>query len=552
MSRPRRPAPLVAAALVAALASPSAHAWRGVQSRPSGALRSRAAVRAADTMVTTPETSTAAPTPPPSRDIVSGVSADPSKVAAAFKPGLAERETFTLDPSVDAWAAWDAKWAAPPAASPSASVPGSNALLEELVPAILEDVRADPVRAGPYYGYHLGRSLFFLGAWAGVYLSSLRPATGSEGGGGAAFLLQSSVITPQSGSTTLQGIPRLFAEALSAFHDDLACITAGEYPLPFDMTELRHRQYDPLATVRELGRFLPEALATLRRRQREEPEPVWLGRGEARAEGALYPEYYDTFHFQSDGWLSSDSSRTYEFSTETLFLGRQDAMQRLTLRPLCRFAEERAAAEPGRALDYLEIACGTGRFLTFTLDALGERVRSATALDLSPFYLERARENVEYARALRAERGQAAHAPVRFIQANAELVPLPDQSMDAITSVYLFHELPTSAVRAVAREVGRLLRPGGLFVLTDSQQLGDRPDADGRIGNFARMNEPFYLDFLATDFAAIFREEAGLEPEWKGLRSATKCLSFRKPRAAVSGSGLTSGPGSPLSLMEHQ
>jgi hypothetical protein len=34
---------------------------------------------------------------------------------------------------------------------------------------------------------------------------------------------------------------------------------------------------------------------------------------------------------QTDGWLSDASARVYEVSTETLFLGRQDAMQRQTL-----------------------------------------------------------------------------------------------------------------------------------------------------------------------------------------------------------------------------
>ena len=39
---------------------------------------------------------------------------------------------------------------------------------------------------------------------------------------------------------------------------------------------------------------------------------------------------------QTDGWLSDASARVYEVSTETLFLGRQDAMQRQTLVRLLR------------------------------------------------------------------------------------------------------------------------------------------------------------------------------------------------------------------------
>lgn len=39
----------------------------------------------------------------------------------------------------------------------------------------------------------------------------------------------------------------------------------------------------------------------------------------------------NTFHYQSDGWMSSRSAAVYETSTEALFFGRQDAMQRTVL-----------------------------------------------------------------------------------------------------------------------------------------------------------------------------------------------------------------------------
>lgn len=39
-----------------------------------------------------------------------------------------------------------------------------------------------------------------------------------------------------------------------------------------------------------------------------------------------------------------------------------------------------------------------------------------------------------------------------------------------VTCVYLFHELPGEVRRAVAAEMMRVLRPGGLVVLVDSIQ----------------------------------------------------------------------------------
>lgn len=66
---------------------------------------------------------------------------------------------------------------------------------------------------------------------------------------------------------------------------------------------------------------------------------------------------------QTDGWLSEKSASIYEASTETLFLGRQDAMQRQSLVPLHRFMQSRQ--QDGSGTSMLEVACGTGRFATF-------------------------------------------------------------------------------------------------------------------------------------------------------------------------------------------
>jgi hypothetical protein len=51
----------------------------------------------------------------------------------------------------------------------------------------------------------------------------------------------------------------------------------------------------------------------------------------------------------------------YEFSTEVLFFGRQDAMQRTSLLPVVEFM---AGKEP-RSMRLLEVAAGTGRFHTY-------------------------------------------------------------------------------------------------------------------------------------------------------------------------------------------
>ena len=47
-----------------------------------------------------------------------------------------------------------------------------------------------------------------------------------------------------------------------------------------------------------------------------------------------------------------------------------------------------------------------------------------------------------------------------------------------VTCIYLFHELPPSVRKQATEEMARVIRPGGMIVLTDAAQLGDRPEWD--------------------------------------------------------------------------
>ena len=69
-----------------------------------------------------------------------------------------------------------------------------------------------------------------------------------------------------------------------------------------------------------------------------------------------------------------------------------------------------------------------------------------------------------------------------------------------IYSVYLFHELPPHIRRKTVAEMARVLKPGGVVVITDSIQLGDRERLDANLGRFGDFNEPFYRTYIAEDF----------------------------------------------------
>jgi ubiquinone/menaquinone biosynthesis C-methylase UbiE len=87
--------------------------------------------------------------------------------------------------------------------------------------------------------------------------------------------------------------------------------------------------------------------------------------------------------------------------------------------------------------------------------------------------------------------------------ANAEALPVADQSQDAVTSIFLFHELPPKVRRTALGEFARVLKPGGRLVLVDSLQRGDQPDYDGLLELFPHSyHEPYYQSYLSEDFSA--------------------------------------------------
>jgi ubiquinone/menaquinone biosynthesis C-methylase UbiE len=324
---------------------------------------------------------------------------------------------------------------------------------------------------------------------------------------------------------------RLVLETALSYQQDYKQIQSGAYREPWDM-QLNHRQSSPIQVLTQTGRFVQEAIGTLGRRQRGEQKDkdIWISNDSTTT--SMYPDYYRTaFHYQTDGWMSRKSADVYETSTETLFLGRQDAMQRTSLKPLIDLS--RKLKSEGRPMKILEVACGTGRFMTFVRDNLPLDTEY-TGIDLSPFYLDAARENDQYwrktrkAEEKRKNNDQGDIPPAHFVQAQAESLPFEDESYDAVLCVYLFHELPKNVRARAAAEMARVVRPGGTVVLTDSIQRGDRPILDQGLANFGKMNEPHYLEYCGDNLLGLF-ERAGLKPKAKAMRSTTKSLSFTKP-----------------------
>ena len=274
---------------------------------------------------------------------------------------------------------------------------------------------------------------------------------------------------PARTDAPVPGRNRLYADMAALFRQDLANVEAGIYPLPAD---------------------------------HDGSWPALLKR----------PGYYlQNFHFQSGGWLTDDSAQRYDTQVEVLFNGTANATRRQALPPL----HEVFAGRDQRRLRLLDVGCGTGRFLDFCKQAWPRL--PALGIDLSEAY------------AAEAKRHLKRRCWIEFMVANGEAIPLQNESQDAVTSIFMFHELPPKVRRTVFREFARVLKPGGRLVVVDSLQTGDEPDYDGMLELFPQnYHEPYYTGYLREDFRAI-AAGCGLNHVRDVNAFVSKVMVFDKP-----------------------
>jgi len=176
------------------------------------------------------------------------------------------------------------------------------------------------------------------------------------------------------------------------------------------------------------------------------------------------------------------------------------------------------AGRDQRKLSLLDIGCGTGRFLDFLKQACPRL--PTLGLDMSEPYVKHARHHLKR------------WSRINLTVGNAESLPVPDESQDAVTSIFLFHELPPKVRRIVFRECARVLKPGGRLVLVDSLQRGDQPDYEGLLELFPQnYHEPYYKSYTNENFSAL-AAGCGLTHTRDVKAFVSKVMVFDKPALA--------------------
>lgn len=235
-----------------------------------------------------------------------------------------------------------------------------------------------------------------------------------------------------------------------------------------------------------------------------------------------YPSYYvQNFHHQSNGYLSDLSANLYDLQVELLFGGTADPMRRRILAPL-KQGLKAFDSLTARDIRILDVACGTGRTIRSIRSTLPQA--SLFGTDLSPAYLRKANQLLS----------QIPGELPQLVQANAEELPYLDNYFHAVTSVFLFHELPASVRQTVIEECFRVTKPGGVFIICDSIQLSDSPDMTDLIDNFPEtFHEPYYRHYT-TDNLVERLEKAGFENIEIQIHFMSKYFIAYKPSSGIS------------------
>jgi demethylmenaquinone methyltransferase / 2-methoxy-6-polyprenyl-1,4-benzoquinol methylase len=144
-----------------------------------------------------------------------------------------------------------------------------------------------------------------------------------------------------------------------------------------------------------------------------------------------------------------------------------------------------------RPFRLLDLAGGTGD-IAFRVAAIGGAGTRVTVIDINAEML-----TVGRARAVEGGLDEA----IAFVEGNAEALPFPDRSYDAVTIAFGIRNLPR--IEVALAEARRVLRAGGRFLCLEFSTV-DMPGLD-RLYEFYSFNVIPALGRVVTDDAEAYR-----------------------------------------------
>jgi demethylmenaquinone methyltransferase/2-methoxy-6-polyprenyl-1,4-benzoquinol methylase len=159
--------------------------------------------------------------------------------------------------------------------------------------------------------------------------------------------------------------------------------------------------------------------------------------------------------------------------------------------PKARVSSDRPAMRGAQPFALLDLAGGTGDVAFRAVEAGGADLR-ATVVDINT-------DMLDVGRARAGERGL--DDAITFVEGNAEALPFPDRSYDAVTVAFGIRNVPR--IEAALKEAHRVLRIGGRFLCLEFSTV-DVPGLDA-LYDFYSFNVIPALGRAVTDDEAAYR-----------------------------------------------
>ncbi len=182
-----------------------------------------------------------------------------------------------------------------------------------------------------------------------------------------------------------------------------------------------------------------------------------------------------------------------------------------------------ALLKPQRNWHALDVATGAGHMAL----ALAPHVSTIVASDLTS-------EMLETTARLALERGLS---NVELLRADAEHLPMEDASLDLVSCRLAFHHFPRPDV--AAREMARIVRPGGWLAFTDNVTVDDSAAAD-YYNAYEKLRDPshYRVDsqaelvdrFARAGFDIVATERLSKEFEFEGWADRQRVSNADKLR----------------------
>ena len=290
---------------------------------------------------------------------------------------------------------------------------------------------------------------------------------------------------------------KLFYEMLKLFNEERRYINEKKYKIP------RANVNDFANALKGSFNFFKDLPKIDKRRAEKKFNDL-------KEEDQDLPKYFlRNFHYQTDGYLSENSANLYEFQVETLFSGSAATMRRFSLLPIIDYIKSK-----DENLNFLDIGTGSGEFIK-TIKFNFPKLK-ITCSDISKAYLDVAKKKLKN------------YSDINFKNCKAEELPYENGSFDIINSVYLFHEVPSSIRSKIFAEISRVLKKDGIFILTDSLQLGDNYVLDPLLEFFPySTHEPYFSKYIREDLANT-AQNFGLKTYYSKNAYLSKTIAFKK------------------------